>query len=131
MGILFSAAQRFLTPQLIGRMATAVGIDRNLAQSAASAGIPAILAGLSQVAGSPNGTERLSSAISRVPSGLLDDIGSHLSNPDSLIEQGQSLLSSLLGINASNTLTSTLARYIGGGEESMKVSVRVVPLDAQ
>ena len=36
-----------------------------------------------------------------------------------MIEQGQSMLSSLLGSNASNTLTSTLARFVGGGEGSM------------
>lgn len=118
MGLLLSAAQRFLTPQLIGRMATAVGIDPKLAGSVASAGIPAILAGLSQVAGSSNGAERLAGATSRVPAGMLDDIGSRLSNPGGMIEQGQSLLSSLLGSGASNTLTSSLARYIGDGEGS-------------
>jgi len=119
MGLLLSAAQRFLTPQLIGRMATAVGIDPKLAQTAASAAIPAILASLSQVAGTPNGAERLSGAVSRAPTGMLDDIGSRLSNPGGMIEQGQSMLSSLLGSSASNTLTSSLGRYVGGGEGSM------------
>lgn len=119
MGILLSAAQRFLTPQLLGRMASAVGIDPKLAQTAASAAIPAILASLSQVASTPNGAERLSGAVSRAPTGMLDDLGSRLSNPSGMIEQGQSMLSSLLGSNASNTLTSTLARFVGGGEGSM------------
>lgn len=120
MGLLLSAAQRFVTPQLIGRMATALGIDPKLAESAASAGIPAILAGLSQIAGSTSGTQRLAGATAKVPAGMLDDIGSRLSNPDGIIEQGQSLLSSLFGSGASNMLMSSLARYVGSTEGSMR-----------
>lgn len=116
MGLLLSTAQRFLTPQLIGRMASAVGIDPKLAQTAASAAIPAILASLSQVASSPGGAERLSSAVSRTPTGMLDDIGSRLANPSQMIEQGQSMLSSLLGSSAANTLMSSISRFVGGGE---------------
>lgn len=119
MGVLLSAVQRFLTPELIGRIAGAIGIDPKLAQTAASAAIPAILASLSKVADSPSGTERLSDAISRAPTGMLDDIGSLLTNRNQLIDQGQSMLSSLLGSSGSNALMSSISRYVGGGESSM------------
>lgn len=120
MGLLLSALQRFLTPELVGRVATAVGIDPKLAQGAASAAIPAVMSGLSQVAGTSNGADRLANAMDRAPPGMLDNLANRLTNPGEMIERGQSLMGSLLGNGATTALTSSLARYVGTGEGSTR-----------
>ncbi len=116
MGILLTAVQRFLTPELIGRLASAVGIDAKMAQGAASAAIPTIMSGLAQVAGTAGGAERLASTMGKMSSGSLDNFTSRLGNPGELMQQGQSMMSSLLGGSATTALTSTLAKFAGSGE---------------
>jgi hypothetical protein len=49
----------FLTPDMIGRIATALGFDRNNAQTAIGAGAPGLLAGLSGIALQPGGGQKL------------------------------------------------------------------------
>jgi hypothetical protein len=41
---LVSLVMQFLTPDMIGRIATALGLDRNVAQTAIGALVPALLA---------------------------------------------------------------------------------------
>ncbi|MGA7207325.1 MAG: hypothetical protein WBX78_00235 [Pseudolabrys sp.] len=42
---LVSLIMKFLTPDMIGRIASTLGLDRNDASTAVSAGVPALLAG--------------------------------------------------------------------------------------
>jgi len=42
---LVSLVMQFLTPEMIGRVGTALGLDRNLVQSAIGAAVPGLLAG--------------------------------------------------------------------------------------
>ena len=56
---LVSLVMQFLTPDMIGRIATALGLDRNSAQTAIGAGVPGLLAGLGGVAMQPGGGQRL------------------------------------------------------------------------
>jgi len=58
-----------LSPDLIHRAATQLGENDERTRSAVSAGIPSVLATLSDVAGSPAGANRLSSIINRVEVG--------------------------------------------------------------
>ena len=45
---LASLVMQFLTPDMIVRIATALGIDRNIAQAAIGTVVPALLAGFSK-----------------------------------------------------------------------------------
>ena len=54
---LVSLVMQFLTPDMIGRIATALGVDRNLLQAAINAGVPGILGGLTGVAAQPGGAQ--------------------------------------------------------------------------
>ena len=47
---LVSLVMQYLTPDMIGRIATALGFDRNKAQSAISSAVPALLAAFNSVA---------------------------------------------------------------------------------
>jgi hypothetical protein len=44
---LISLVTQFLTPDMIGRIAAALGLDRNAVQTAINAAVPALLAGFS------------------------------------------------------------------------------------
>jgi len=56
---LVSLVMQFLTPEIIGRVATALGLDRTLVQSAINAAVPGLLAGLGGVATQPVGRKSL------------------------------------------------------------------------
>jgi sporulation protein YlmC with PRC-barrel domain len=116
MASLLSAIERILTPTLLGRLASAVGLDPKLAQGISAAAVPAILSGLARMAGEPGGADRVAGAATRASSGVLDGLAGKLGNPAELMEQGQSLMSSLFGNRATNALTSSVASYVGGSE---------------
>jgi hypothetical protein len=53
------ALVKFLTPEMIGRIASALGLDRNNTQIAIGAAVPGLVAGLSRVATRPGGSQKL------------------------------------------------------------------------
>src|SRR5262249_62187358 len=95
---LVSLVMQFLTPEMIGRIANALGVDRNLLQAAINAAVPGLLAGLTGVAAEPGGAQRLADA-AKQPTNSLGNIASALSagNQTSFSENGTQLLASLLG----------------------------------
>jgi hypothetical protein len=50
---------QFLTPDMIGRIAIALGLDRNKAQLAISSAVPALLAAFNDTATQPGGAQKL------------------------------------------------------------------------
>ena len=56
---LVSLVMDFLTPDMIGRIASALGLDRNLVQSAINAVVPSLLAGFSSVAAQPGSLQKV------------------------------------------------------------------------
>jgi hypothetical protein len=111
---LVSVCSQFLTPDMITRIASALGFDRNTAQSAVGAAIPSLLAGFTGVASQPGGPQKLADAAAQ-NAGALENFASMLStgNQSSLIEEGSQMLSSLLGGRNQNALVGAIARYTG------------------
>ena len=56
---LVSLIMKFLTPDMIGRIASTLGLDRNDASTAVSAGVPALLAGLVGATTKPGGPQKI------------------------------------------------------------------------
>lgn len=112
---LVSAIMQFITPELLAKFASALGVDRGTTQKAVGAGIPAILAGLAGVASKPGGAQQLSSALEQVKPGSLENfigaIGGSAQAARS--EEGTNLLSSLVGSGHLNALTSAIGSYSG------------------
>ena len=108
---------RFLTPELIGRIASALGIDRNIAQTAINAAVPSLLAGFSKVAAQPSGAQKLADAATQ-HIGTLENFAGTLGagNQSSLVQQGSNLLSSLLGSRDQNTLVGAISKFAGLGQ---------------
>ena len=115
-----SAISRFLTPELIGKMASVAGLDRGTTQSAVGAFVPAILSGLADLAAKPGGARQLTDAIAEQPSGMLSNLAQTLGGSSMSAEKGSGILSSLLGGGVLNTLVSTLSRFVGIGEGSTR-----------
>ncbi len=114
---LVSYMMQFLTPDMIGRIAGALGLNRNDAQSGVSAVVPALLAAFGGLADKPGGAQSLVNTIKQ-QSGVLDNFASMIggNNQSSFIERGSSLLTSLLGSHDQAALTGAVARFAGLGQ---------------
>jgi len=112
-----TSVTRFLTPELIGKLASAANLDRNIGQRATAAIVPAILSGLANVAGTPAGPRQLASAVAQQPSDMLGNIVSSLTgSAPQTAAKGMDVLSTLLGGGALGLLTSTLSKFLAVGE---------------
>jgi hypothetical protein len=114
---LVSYMMQFLTPEMIGRIAGALGLNRSDAQSGVSAGVPAMLAAFGGLADKPGGAQSLVNTIKQ-QSGVLDNFASMIggNNQSSFIERGSSLLTSLLGSHDQAALTGAVSRFAGLGQ---------------
>ncbi len=117
-----SLITQFITPEMAGRAATALGIDRATLQKAFGAGVPGILAALSSLLARPGGAVRIENAVNEQQPGFLSSIGSMLGTPQqsNMLDQGLGSLSSLLGGSTTSALASALSRYAGVGDTGGK-----------
>jgi len=115
---LVSLVTQFLTPEMIGRIASALGFDRTITQKAIIAAIPAILAAFSKVATQPSGAQRLAD-VAKQQSSALDSFANVLGKggQSSFIDQGSQLLSSLLGGRDQNALAQAVGKFAGLGQD--------------
>jgi len=113
---LVSYIMQFLTPDLINRIAGALGLDRNDTQTGVAATIPALLAALGGVAAKPGGAQTLVDTIKQ-QSNVVDNFGSMLGtgNSSSFVEKGSSLLMSLLGSRDQSSLVGAIGSFAGIG----------------
>jgi hypothetical protein len=114
---LVSYEMQFLTPDMVGRIAAALGLSRSDAQSGVSVAVPALLATFCGLADKPGGAQSLVNTIKQ-QSGVLDNFASRIggNNQSSFIERGSSLLTSLLGSHDQAALTGAVARFAGLGQ---------------
>src|SRR5262249_41291626 len=116
---LVSLIMQFLTPDMIGRIASALGLDRTNTQTAIGAAVPGLLAGLSGVAAQPGGAQKLVDAVRQQTSALgsfANMVGA--SGQSSLIEKGSQMLSSLLGGRDQTALAGAIGKYAGLGQSA-------------
>jgi hypothetical protein len=81
---LVSYEMQFLTPDMIGRIAAALGLNRGDAQSGVSVAVPALLAASSGLADKPGGAQSLVNTIKQ-QSGMLDNFASMMGGSNHLI----------------------------------------------
>jgi Bacterial protein of unknown function (DUF937)/PRC-barrel domain len=121
-----STISRFFTPELISKMASATGLDRTMAHKATAAAVPAILTGLADTAAKAGGARQLANAVAEQPSELLGNIANSLSGAQQMADKGASQLSGLLGGAVPGMLASTIGRFLGIGEGSMRTLLGLV-----
>src|SRR5262245_52499238 len=119
---LMSVVMQFLTPDMMAKIASYLGIDRSIAQKAIGGAIPALLSGLADVASTPHGARQLGNVLSQQPPGSLESlksiIGGSSSSPNMLADTGSNLLSGLFGGGATETMAQSIGKFAGIGEGS-------------
>src|SRR5262252_2666504 len=116
---LVSLIMQFLTPDMIGRIASALGLDRNNTQTAIGAAVPGLLAALSGVAAQPGGAQKLVDA-AKQQTGTFGNYAGMIggAGQSSVIEKGSQILSSLLGGRDQTALAGAVGKYAGLGQSA-------------
>jgi len=113
-----------LTPQVISRIASALGINPALAQSLVSATVPAVLACLGGVASTPGGAKNIADSVSKQDPDVLTNVVNSIgtAGQGQVVGVGSQILSSLLGSQAVTSLTAAISRF-GGANQSAAQTV--------
>jgi hypothetical protein len=118
---LVSSIMQSLTPDMIAKIASLLGLDRSVAEKAIGASIPAILASFANLASSPDGARQLSGTLAQQSSGALDQFRNAIgSGQRGLAESGAGLLSGLLGSGGLNALAAAIGSFAGIGTNTGK-----------
>jgi hypothetical protein len=112
---LVSVVMQFLTPDMIAKIASSLGIDRSVMQKAIGGAVPALLASLADVASTPNGARQLASTLAQQQTGSLESLKDLIggSGPNTLAETGSSMLSGLFGGTALDTIAQSIGKFAG------------------
>ena len=124
---LVSLVSQFLTPQLIGSLARALGINEAVAQKLAAAAIPAILASLGTAAAAPGGAQKVSDAVSMSDPDILTKLTGAISGGNTqFLNEGATLLSGLLGGGGLSSLTGALSQFSGAPQPATQALLGTV-----
>jgi hypothetical protein len=113
-----SMAMKYLTPMLVDRIATSLGIQSPLVRSAIAAILPTILAGITGVASKPGGGRQLGEVLSKQNTDILGDLGSIFGGAQQteIAKKGNDALGDLLGGGAFKGLTGAVGKFAGLGD---------------
>ena len=119
---LISNITQVLSSDLVARITSSLGLDRNQVEKALQAGIPSLLAALTSLVSKPTGAQALSGAIAQQQPGVLSSLATMIGGPaqKTLIDTGASTLTSLLGGTTTSALTNAVSQYAGIGESGSK-----------
>jgi hypothetical protein len=111
-----------LGPVIVGRIASSLGLNETATQKAIVAAVPALLAALISYVSKPQGATKLNDVLKKQEPGVLSSLANVIgqSGQKALIDQGASVLSSLLGGRTVSALTSALGQYAGVGNDGSK-----------
>lgn len=114
--------KNLLSGELLEKLSALIGEGEDKTKAAADAAIPAILAGLSGLASSPGGAEKVVNTLRSPEVGSLDSVTDSLTRGDTgaLVEKGMGWLSSLLGGGGLLGLLGALAKATGLDEGAIK-----------
>jgi Bacterial protein of unknown function (DUF937) len=124
---LVSLVSQFLTPQLVGGLARALGINEAVAQKLVAAAVPTILASLATAAAAPGGAQKVSDAVSNSDPDILSKLGGAITGGNTrFLNEGGGLLNSLLGGGGLSSLTGALSQYAGAPQPAAQTLLGTV-----
>src|SRR5262245_2541737 len=111
-----------LSPNIVSSIASAFGLNRTATQKAVVAAVPALLAALMNYVTKPQGATKLAEVVRKQEPGMLSSFASVIGEPGqtALIDQGASVLTSLLGGKSLSALTGAVGQYADVGNEGSK-----------
>ena len=118
---LVNLVMQFVTPDMLAKIASYVGLDRNVAQKAIGGAVPALLAGLAAQSATPGGARQVSNLAQRQADSL-DSLKSLIGSADqkSLVDSGSTMLSGLFGSGTTDAIGQSIGKFAGIGESSGK-----------
>jgi hypothetical protein len=122
---ILASISEMLTPEIIGKLATASGMDRTIAREAVNATVPAILNSIADLVMKPGGARKLISAVDE-QSGDLESLSNQLVGPSQAASSGINLLSSLLGSRTPNIIASGVANLFGVSTNAVQTILGLV-----
>jgi hypothetical protein len=122
---LTSVVMQFLTPEVIEKIASFLGLDRTATQKAAGGAVPALLAGLSDLVAAPSGTSQLSRLLSQQPGVSPTDLLRN-TGPQGLAESGANMLSGLFGGRTMDTMAQAVGKFAGIGDSGGKTLLGIL-----
>ncbi len=124
---LVSLVSQFLTPQLVGGLARALGIDEAAAKKLVAAAVPAILASLGTAAAAPGGAQKVSDAVSTSDPDILTKLTGAITGGNTrFLNEGGTLLSGLLGGGGLSSLTGALSQFSGAPQPATQALLGTV-----
>ncbi|MBR0697153.1 DUF937 domain-containing protein [Bradyrhizobium lablabi] len=112
---------QLLTPDMITKIAAALGLDSNLVQKMIAGAVPSLLASVADVASTPTGARQLTNTLSQQQPGSLDGVLASLtqgSGADALMSTGSRMLSGLFGGGALDTMSQAIGESSGVSKSS-------------
>ncbi len=112
---LISLASKYLEPDILSKIASAIGEGKNVTGAASGAAIPALLSGLADLASSKDGVRRLERAMGEQGTHTLDVFGTSIggSGAQDFISNGVRVLNWLFGRGEFSKLAGAVARFAG------------------
>ena len=112
---LVSEVAEVLSPAIVSRIASALGLNQASTQKAIAAGAPALLAALISYVSKPQGATKLAEVVKKQEPGMLSSLASVIGEPGqkALIDQGASVLTSLVGGKTVSALSEAVGQYAG------------------
>jgi hypothetical protein len=112
---LVSEIVEVLSPTIASRIASALGLNQTSTQKAIVAAVPAILAALISYVSKPQGATKLNEVVRKQEPGMLSSLASVIGEPGqkAMIDQGATVLTSLLGGKTVSALTDAVGEYAG------------------
>jgi hypothetical protein len=124
---LVSLVAQFLTPQLVGNLARAVGVNEAVAQRLVAAAVPVILASLGTTATAPGGAQRLADVVSNSDPDILTKLSGALGGGDvNALNEGANLLGGLLGGSGVSSIAGALGQFAGAPQGAAQSAVGTV-----
>ncbi len=113
---LVSLASQSMTPSLIDKIGSAVGLNASLAGKACSAALPALFAGFADLASRPEGARKLADAVGQERPSVVEALAptvDGMSKQQPLVDGGLRSLGSLLGNSSLSALSGAIAKFAG------------------
>jgi hypothetical protein len=107
---LVSEIVEVLSPTITSRIASALGLNQTSTQKAIVAAVPALLASFISYVSKPQGATKLNEVVNKQEPGMLSSLANVIGEPGqkALIDQGASVLTSLLGGKTVSALTDAI-----------------------
>jgi hypothetical protein len=124
---LIGLASQYVTPQLIGQIAGAAGLDSTTAEELVGGAIPSVVASLASAAATAGGAQKIADAVSNADPDLLTKLSSAAGAiQNQMMTDGAGKLGALIGANGLSGLAAALSTHSGADQSTARLAIGAV-----